>query len=96
MRFEEDIAREITGETADGTQLTLDGDVLIYFKLIDFEQPVLNRLRTTTERTLIDELPLHKGFLFLGEPKEIKEELKKEIDKMFDAIEKYRETKIEK
>lgn len=93
----EDIAGAINGETPSGEQMILGDDVLIFTKLMVFEQPVLNRLRARKEDgTLFNELDKVQGVFYLGEAEAIREELHKHIDNMFEAIKAYRKSINEK
>ena len=93
----EDIAGGINGETPGGEQMILGNDVLIFSKLMVFEQPVLNRLRARKEDgTLYNELDKVQGVFYLGDMAEIKAELHKNVDSMFEAIVAYRKSVNEK
>ncbi len=93
VEHSEEIAGGITGENSKGEQMLLGNDVLIYFKYVVVEQPVLNRLRETKCGTLFDEIDRCKGKVILGEIQAVQEKLHEDIDKMFAAIIKHRETK---
>lgn len=90
----EDIAGAINGETPGGEQMQLGDDVLIFSKLLVFEQPVLNRLRKDKEsgKTLYDEVVSRQGVFYLGEIEAVKAELHANVDKMFEAILAYRKS----
>lgn len=87
------ISSEITGEGPDGEPFLLGDDALIFFRMVAFEQPVLDRLRRSTDLTLRDELDSESKYpshVFLGNPEDLREELKGQVDKLVDAIIKHR------
>ena len=87
----EDILGSINGETPGGEQMQLGEDVLVYIKLVDVEQPTLNRLRASKEiSNLYNEIDVARGKVYLGELEAVKAELHASIDKMFAAIVAYR------
>lgn len=90
IQHAEAVASQINGESPSGDAMFLGDDVLLYFKLAAFEQPVLTRLRTSKEGTLADEISSKLGYLFLGEPEAVRAALHTQIDKLFDAIKQYR------
>lgn len=93
--YSEDIASAVNGETPNGEQLKLNNDVLIYFKLAGFEQPVLDRLRLT-ESNLQEELTTKTGVIYLGEMESVRAELHKHIDGLFESIKAYRQKELAK
>ncbi len=90
IKQKEDVALTINGEAPGGEQMELGEDVLLYFKLAAFEQPVLTRLRATPPANLAGEIASKPGFIFLGEPEDVRKELHSQIDKLFDALKAYR------
>lgn len=93
----EDIAGAINGETPGGEQMMLGNDILIFSKLMVFEQPVLNRLRARKDDgTLWNELSKAQGVFYLGDMEAIKAELHKNVDAMFEAVVAYRKSINEK
>lgn len=90
IKHGEDIARDVTGESADGEQMVLMDDCMIYFKLMAFEQGVLNRLRQYSDQNLQMDIDASRGFLYLGDIEAVRADLHSQIDNMFDAIAAHR------
>lgn len=91
IRHGEDIAPQINGEGVDGEQMVLGSDVLIYFKLMGFEQEVLNRLRQFShDQNLACDIDATQGFIYLGDFEAVRKELHEQVDKMFAAIAAHR------
>ncbi|MHC5058941.1 MAG: hypothetical protein ACYTKD_30160 [Planctomycetota bacterium] len=96
IRHGEDIAINVTGEGPDGNQLILGEDVLVYFKLMGFEQGVLNRLRQYGDQNLGHDIDAGRGFIYLGDLEATKAELHQQIDNLFDAIAAHRHKEVAK
>ena len=91
IRHGEDIASQINGEGVDGEQMVLGSDVLIFFKLMGFEQEVLNRLRQFShDQNLACDIDAAQGFIYLGDFEAVRKELHEQIDKLFAAIAAHR------
>jgi len=93
VRKSEEVASSINGECPNGDQMLLGDDVLIYFKLCGFEQPVLDRLRSTKTGTLATEITNKQGFIYLGELETVRRQLHSQVDKLFAAITEFRNSK---
>ena len=91
IKHSEDIAVNVTGEGADGEQMVLGDDVMIFFKIMGFEQGVLNRLRQGEDQNLALDIDAGKGFLYLGDLEAVKADLHTQIDSMFAAIAAHRD-----
>lgn len=92
IKHNEDIAQTVTGEAPDGEQMVLGTDCMIFFKMMAFEQGVLNRLRQYGDQNLALDIDAGRGFLYLGELDAVRNDLHHQIDSLFDAIAAHRQT----
>jgi hypothetical protein len=92
IKIIEEQAAQFDGRQPDGSPVSLGTDFLVYCRLFSLEQGAIERL-ARSDLTLADEIADFKGsqgFVYLGNPEEIRAELKASIDAMFAAIYKVR------
>lgn len=76
----ESAASEINGEG-----MVLGGDILIYFKMCAYTQGVIDRIAKTTDYTLADEIKTDAGFVMLGNPEKIREQMHNWVNQLIDT-----------
>lgn len=96
IKYEEDMAVNVTGEGPDGNRLVLGEDCIVYLKLFAAEQGCLDRIRSFNDQHLGLDIDAAKGYIYFGDFEEVRLELHRQIDAMFAAMQDYRESQRDK